>query len=262
MTLNVYFSLTEEFNAEGQVAILASGQAVVFYRLAIMSKDGDWIISETEAACRRVLEVLGTHVARQRPSAPLDPRWLAGGWSSHFEFRDERKRRVRCDFFSRPPRVPEELRQHCVTRPARPRLVVVSLRALLLMKQTQRAKDYAVIGELARLLPPEQELEFTTDADAILRLAGAHGGGSQRPAVREAVESGERARVVAALAHEIDALQVEDRVRLGSYQQAAQRYLAAFRERGLDAVPADEAHPRAVELAVDLLPKDPLRDSG
>ncbi|MPZ21482.1 MAG: hypothetical protein GEV06_26870 [Luteitalea sp.] len=102
---NVYFDLTKEFNAHEQVAVLTSGQAVVFYRAAIMSKDGDWIVRETETACAHVLSVLGQHRAQYRPGAPLDVRWLAGGWSSHFEFRDTRGRRIRCDFLSRPPRV-------------------------------------------------------------------------------------------------------------------------------------------------------------
>ncbi len=31
---NVYFALTEEFNARCVIALLASGQAVVFYRIA------------------------------------------------------------------------------------------------------------------------------------------------------------------------------------------------------------------------------------
>ena len=30
---NVYFDLTEELNAEVEIAVLASGQAVVFYRV-------------------------------------------------------------------------------------------------------------------------------------------------------------------------------------------------------------------------------------
>jgi len=52
--VNVFFALTEEFNSDGVIALLASGQAVVFYRIALMSKDGDWVLKETESACRRV----------------------------------------------------------------------------------------------------------------------------------------------------------------------------------------------------------------
>jgi hypothetical protein len=81
---NLYFDLTRELNAEGPVAALASGQAVVYYRLAMMSKDGDWILEETPSACRRVLDVLARHGARYRPGAPLDVRWLAAGWYRSF----------------------------------------------------------------------------------------------------------------------------------------------------------------------------------
>jgi hypothetical protein len=45
---NVYFALTEEFNGAGFIALLASGQAVVFYRIALMSKDGDWVLREID----------------------------------------------------------------------------------------------------------------------------------------------------------------------------------------------------------------------
>ena len=38
---NVYFDPTCEFNRHEPVAVLSSGQAVVYYRIAIMSKDGD-----------------------------------------------------------------------------------------------------------------------------------------------------------------------------------------------------------------------------
>jgi hypothetical protein len=47
---NVYFELTEAFNEAEPTAALASGQAVVFYRIAIMSKDGDWVIRESPDA--------------------------------------------------------------------------------------------------------------------------------------------------------------------------------------------------------------------
>ena len=71
---NVYFDLTEELNAEGPIAVLASGQAVVFYKVSIMSKDGDWILRETPDACRRALAVLGRHGACYRLRSPLHPR--------------------------------------------------------------------------------------------------------------------------------------------------------------------------------------------
>lgn len=51
MADNVYFDLTRVWNERGPIVALSSGQAVVYYRIAIMSKDGDWVIRETAEAC-------------------------------------------------------------------------------------------------------------------------------------------------------------------------------------------------------------------
>ena len=104
--MTIYLELTKEFNEGRLRAVICSGQAVVLHRLAIMSKDGDWILREDKEALQQVLRVLDRHGARYRFGAPLDVRWMAGGWSSHFEFRHE-SLRVRTDFFTRPPRVDE-----------------------------------------------------------------------------------------------------------------------------------------------------------
>jgi len=85
-------------------------------------------------------------------------------------------------------------------------MMVVDLDALIAMKQTQRAKDYAVIGELATLLPPEREIELTTNPDRIIALAETMGRSSQRPVARLAATGADRHAVVLALAEEIDRL--------------------------------------------------------
>ncbi|HEX4953740.1 MAG TPA: hypothetical protein VF017_10145 [Thermoanaerobaculia bacterium] len=260
---NFYFQLTEELNAEAPIAVLASGQAVVYYRLAIMSKDGDWILEESPAACQRVLAVLGGYEARYRPGAPLDVRWLAHGWSSHFELFDAEKRRLRCDFVTRPPRVaPEELSDLFRPGAAAEPLRVVELEPLIRMKQTQRAKDYPVIGELARLLPPEREIQVTTDPDRILALAPSHGAGSQRAPVQVATRGGSREDVVVALARELDRLQLADKARVDRYTAASEAYLREFRASRIDELPLSEAHPRLCALAQRLLPFRPWEDPG
>ena len=98
---NPYIRLTQEFNHGRLRAILASGQAVVLYRLAIMSKDGDWILKEEAEALTHVVATLAGHGARYRYGAPLDLRWLVHGWSSHLEFQ-EGGLRLRCDFDATP----------------------------------------------------------------------------------------------------------------------------------------------------------------
>lgn len=250
---NVYFELTEAFNAQQPTVALASGQAVVYYRVAIMSKDGDWIIRETAEACERVLAELERRGSRCRLGAPLDVRWLAGGWSSHFEFFDDRRRRLRCDFVSRPPRVPRAALE-ALFAGGRPKLLAVDIESLILMKRTQRAKDYAVIAELARLLPPEREIEVTTDPDRILELAPKFGAVSQRPAVRAALIPGDRREVVVALAVEADELQNRDRRRVAAYESSAAAFLEECRRLGIADLSLRDAHARLCEVGERLLP--------
>jgi hypothetical protein len=255
---NIYFELTEAFNAKERLVALASGQAVVYYRVAIMSKDGDWVIRETPQACATVLQELDGRGAHYRPGAPLDVRWLKGGWSSHFEFPDDRQRRVRCDFLSRPPRVSRSAVDRIFAYTGTSTgMVVIDLDALIAMKQTQRAKDYAVIAELATLLPPEREIDVTTNPDRIIALATTLGHSSQRPVARLAATGADRHAVVLALAAEIDGLQQVDRRRMAAYEAASGPYLEECRAARVSALPLRDAHKRIVEIAERLLPRVP-----
>lgn len=253
--VNPYFELTEAFNRGGRVAVLSSGQAVVWYRLAMVSKDGDWILREDAAACRTVLDELASRGARYRAGAPLDVAWLAGGWSSHFEYVDALGLRIRCDFVSRPPRLSASSIAAMFDSQEGGGLPVIDLPSLVSIKQTQRAKDYPVIGALARLLPPERELEFTTDPDRVLELAEAHGANSRREVVRLAREGAPRDAIVVAMARDLDRLQQADRQRLDRYKAASAAYLTAFVAEGIDAMPLWDAHHRSLALAGALLPR-------
>ncbi len=260
---NIYFELTKEFNRKGTIAILTSGQAVVYYRTALMSKDGDWILRETSEACTHILRTLKRRKARYRPGAPLDTRWLAGGWSSHFQFLDEKGRRIRCDFLTRPPRVDAEKLEILFEIPPGPgKLAVIDLEGLILMKRTQRAKDYPVIGELARLLPGEREIFYTTDPDRILELSGRWGQGVNRLPVQEAVRGCSREDVVVALARETNKLQEEDRMRLERYENTSRRYLKVLSNSRLLDRSLEEAHEKVIEIAEEWLPKNPLPGEG
>jgi hypothetical protein len=257
---NVYFELTRRFNSQHRRVVLGSGQAVVYHRLAIMSKDGDWIIREEPEACRHVLAVLAARGARYRFGAPLDVRWLAGGWSSHLELEDERGRRVRCDFFSRPPRIPKARLEELFATAGDP-LAVVDVETLIAMKQTQRAKDHVIIGEVAKRLPPERELELTTDPDRVIALAGACGRRGSRPAVDAWLEGGGRSGVVRALAEEVDALQLADRARLEVFTRASEPYFDLVRKLDRSELALPSGHDRLVALAEDTLPEDPHVDA-
>jgi hypothetical protein len=125
------------------------------------------------------------------------------------------------------------------------------------MKQTQRAKDYPAIGEIARLLPGDRELLYTTDPDRILALASSGAAAVDRPSVRAAREAAGRERVVVELAREIDQMQRRDRARVERYLAASARYLEEFRRARVDEVALSDAHPMACALAERWLPVVP-----
>jgi hypothetical protein len=60
--MNIYVELTKEFNRGKLRAIICSGQAVVLHRLAVMSKDGDWIICEDEESLNFILNILALYL--------------------------------------------------------------------------------------------------------------------------------------------------------------------------------------------------------
>lgn len=256
----IYHQLTREFNAGRVRAVLCSGQAVVLHRLAITSKDGDWIVREDARDLSHILEILASHGATYRFGAPLDSRWLAGGWSSHFEF-PHQGIRVRTDFFCRPPRLDDTDLSGIWRAAGRNELPFVGLRELALMKMTMREKDYPIIGELARKMSqPEDELLFSRSARDLLELADRHPDlvaklRAERP-VLDHVAAGEDA-LAAALDAERRALIKQDGARLSRYQAASERWETAWpavsRKIAGKSLPA--AHAIVCEMAADLLPE-------
>jgi len=259
--VNIYLDLTREFNRGRLRCIISSGQAVVLHRLAIMSKDGDWIIREDVEATQHTLRVLAEHGARYRFGAPLDVRWLAGGWSAHFEFRHGALR-VRTDFVSRPPRLASaELNRLWEQPPAG--WPVLPPPQLAQIKQTNREKDYVVIGELARLMndPADQFLHSRSAAD-LLTLAVQHPGLvsrliPQRPLL--AVISQGRDALEPALDAERRQLIRLNAQRLQRYARAAEAWAAAWPdvERQTARLDLCAAHQFLVSRAEDTLPFSP-----
>ncbi len=265
--MTIYLDLTRRFNEGGTRAILSSGQAVVLHRLAIMSKDGDWILRETAADLGHVLGVLGDCGARYRFGAPLDARWMAGGWSAHFEFR-EGPLRVRTDFVTRPPRLPPEDLEALWEEQRGQDIPVVDVRRLVELKKTNREKDYVVIGELARRLRnPKDQLLVSRSARDLLDLATQHPAlvremASRRPAL-EAAAAG-RDALERALDEERRTLIHRNEARLRGYLEAAEAWAAAWPEvsRELTGLPLPEAHALLVERAEGTLPFRPMETTG
>ncbi len=255
---SIYLDLTDEFNAGRLRAIICSGQAVVLHKLAIMSKDGDWIVREDDEALGHVLSVLAARNARYRFGAPLDDRWMSGGWSAHFEFHDAF--RVRADFFTRPPRIsPSRLEQIWKEQENRhpPFLDAPDLAE---MKKTNREKDYVVIGELGRVMKdPADQLLYSRSARDLLALAAAHPElpgrlAGLRPLLRE-LDGGED-HVARLLDEERRHLIRKNEQRLQRHAEASQRWKELWPEvsREIEGKPLLEAHAIIVEAATGVLP--------
>ncbi len=261
--LNIYLRLTREFNSGRPRALLAGGQAVVLHRLAIMSKDGDWILREDEEALSHVLHVLGLHGAVYRFGAPLALPWMRGGWSAHFEFPLEGLR-IRTDFVTRPPRLDEEvvsaLWREQDRHPSAAEDARLGAEQLILTKQTNREKDYVAIGELARLLEdPVAVLRHSRSVRDILELAARSPdlfvlAERDRPCLRAA--AGGPDALGAALDAERRSLMKLNEERLERYDATAQKWAAAWPalQKRIRLLPLPEAHAAMVEEAMKCLP--------
>lgn len=258
--MTVYLEITREFNAGRLRAVLCSGQAAVLHRLAIASKDGDWILREDGQALDHVLGVLARHGARYRFGAPLDVRWMSGGWSAHFEF-PEGGLRVRTDFFTRPPRVSaEDLARLWIEQEGRDP-PFTDARVLAEMKKTDRQRDYPFIGELARLMPdPRDQILYSRSPVDLIELARRHPDLVQSLVARRSVllhlEAGRRALAEALQLEMLDLMEENER-RLAAYRAAS----TAWAERwstlasDLQRLPLLEAHARIVASAAGILPE-------
>jgi len=260
--VSIYLSLTREFNAGRLRAIVCSGQAVVLLRLAIASKDGDWILREDQEAIDHVLSVLESHGARYRFGAPLDLRWLRGGWSSHFEF-PENGLRVRTDFFTRPPRVtPQALADLWQEQEGRDP-PFTGPKVLAAIKMTGRAKDWPFVGELARLVDSDRDrILLSQSARDLMSFAQRHPElvlelRDQRPALG-ALAEGESA-LEAEIDRERRTWMARDRRRIAAYVEAARDYAAGWSSSlaAIEGLPLRSAHALAVSWAESCLPVHP-----
>jgi hypothetical protein len=234
MIKNPYQQLQHEIMSAGAKVLLSSGQACVAYGIAAFSKDGDWVIEESDISCQAVLSVLERKGADYRRGAPLDVRWLAKGWTSHFEYMDG-DIRARTDFCSRPPRI-NDIKRLWKDAVQKSDIGVVDAQSLIQLKLTRRSRDYIVIGALAEELGlngnlPELALEYLQDytplAKAVKRWPQT-AALSSREAVRLLLQDGSRDDVVNSLARERDRMMEADEKRIQRMLRASAGYQEAF----------------------------------
>ena len=267
MGMNIYMQLTRQFNEGRLRAILSSGQAVVLHHLAIMSKDGDWLLREDGESMGHVLGVLDSYGARYRFGAPLDTRWMAGGWSAHFEFMAGALR-VRTDFVCRPPRItPGRLCEIWTEQESRD-FPFVDLIDLIELKKTNREKDYAIIGEIARRITDiDNRLRFSRSARELNDLCSHYPRNAQRIARERAVllcAGAGVGKIGEALDAERRMLIHENEKRLRGYLQAATQWAHHWKslQVELEGLSLPAAHNVLVQHAEELLPVGPDTANG
>ncbi|MFM8291057.1 MAG: hypothetical protein ACKOC4_05075 [Planctomycetia bacterium] len=147
--------------------VLTSGMACVEYGLQQTTKDTDWIIAP--ALIERLVALFGElergiSGATWRISyrglfgAPLDPEYLAGGWTSHLAAFDRPESAERhLDFFGRPPRVGAAWRTDAVAG-------IASRDTVARMKKTDRPKDWPLVNALAI------QAHYAGDSSAVLHV--------------------------------------------------------------------------------------------
>lgn len=262
--MSIYLDLTSEFNCDRLRAVICSGQAVVLHRLAVMSKDGDWILREDAEALDHVLGILEGRGAVYRFGAPLDVRWMTGGWSSHLEFHREGIR-VRTDFFTRPPRLSAgDLERIWLEQEGQP-YPFTQAKDLARVKMTQREKDYPVIGELARLMKhPGDQMRFSRSAHDLRELCRrepnvARSIAEERPLLRWALDP---EATVERLEEELDAerrrLIRQDRDRMDRFEAAAEPWKLRWTNvrRDIEGLPLRQVHAILIEEAKRCLPQE------
>lgn len=256
---NIYLDLTQKFNVGRTRAIISSGQAAVLHHLAVMSKDGDWIIREDDETMKHILSVLSNYNARYRFGAPLDIKWMAGGWSAHFEFNYDQIR-VRADFITRPPRISDSLLAELWRVYSGKDIPFIDVKTLAEVKKTNREKDYIIIGELARLMTdPKDQILYSRSARELIFLKKEHPDlvlelENQRPVLKK-ISKGEN-KLEEALDAERRGFIHANEKRLENYIKAAEKWLALWPEiqKATEGLPLIESHEIVTQKAEGILP--------
>jgi len=205
---------------------------------------------------------LGGHLPHYRGnlSAPLDPRWFRGGWTSHFVWAPE-DAGAYLDIFGVAPRSSSPWETEI-------RGIYASPHTVAEMKRTNRDKDWPYVTALgARMIQMGDERGWLHIYDEnLLRAFGkaakqATDFFKRRPVLELAANNDPNLRP--ALRAEIEYWHELDRVRLSIYEKAARRYMVEVRKSRLppSAGLADQ-HDLRVRCAEKNLPVSPMHDYG
>lgn len=260
-----YQALVTKARGCGVNCAITSGMACVEFGVAETTKDCDLLCSPETA--KRLLDLLSdASLHGQLPAyrghltAPLDERWLRGGWTSHFVWKAEHTEAY-LDVFGVAPRssAPWETElegfyacRHTVAE----------------MKRTNRERDWPYATALGAQMIEAGDVRgwlHIFDLDLLLALTRAARPPAslsrRRPVLSLAVKRDPRLR--SALHAEIQFWHELDRVRLRIYQRAVRPYMRAVtRARLSPSMGLAVQHETRVRCAEKHLPLNPLADYG
>lgn len=257
--------LVATVQAKGVVCAITSGMACVEFGVAGATKDCDMLCAANSSdaflqslEATRLRGVTCGH--RSHLGAPLDPRWLRGGWTSHFVWRLDQEEAC-LDVFGVAPRgsTPWELdRQGLYASP----------HTVAEMKRTDRQKDWpfatALGAKLLRAGDPRGWLHIF-EYQILIELAAEIPCPPELIARRPVLGLLEHRdpRLDLALRGEVEFWQQLDHVRIQVYRQAVRSYVVAVKKDArADAPDLRTQHQARVEHAKRLLPTNPLHDFG
>ena len=199
-------------------------------------------------------------IYRGNLSAPLDARWLRGGWTSHFVWAPAESG-VYLDVFGVAPRGSSPWETEIQGFYASPHTVAE-------MKRTNRDKDWPFVTALgARMIERGDERGWLHiyDEKLLLTFGGATKQAAdlfkRRPVLELAASKDPNLRP--ALRAEIEYWHELDRARMSIYERAVRRYMVEVRKSRLPPSAGLFAqHDLRVRCAERHLPMNPLRDFG
>ncbi len=261
-----YHGLLRRLRRKGVPCAITGGLACVEFGVVEHTEDCDLVCAP--AAAETLLAMLAVTKFQGRAchyrgalSAPLDKRWLAGGWTSHFFWGEKTGANPFLDVFGVPPRVTGSWQR-------RTRGLFADRQTVAEMKRTRRRKDWdqaTMLGlQMLKAGQPEGWLHIF-DAEVLRQLGETipcpARMQAQRPALRLMVAKDPR--LERAVQTEVEFWSHLDRLRLMVYEAQGREYaLAVMKDRQAKDATLPEQHARRLEHAERLLPKHPLREHG